>query len=71
MSREYFEFVRHQFENGMDRMNEFWGCRTPQDLVAVQTNFVRDTMKTVLDTNRRMADHRAVEHTGQNMRDAA
>jgi len=56
MSREYFEFVRHQVEHGMDRMNDLWRCRTPQDFAAVQSDLVRDSMETMLESNRRMAD---------------
>jgi phasin family protein len=56
ISREYFEFVRHQIENSIDRMNELWRCRTPQDVAAVQSDLVRDTMESVLESSRRMAD---------------
>jgi hypothetical protein len=56
MSREYFELVRHQFENNLNRMNELWGCRTPQDLVAVQSELLRDTVGSVLESSRRIAD---------------
>lgn len=56
VSREYFDFVRQQFERSMDRMNELWRCRTPHDLAAVQTDLVRDTIGSALDASRRMAD---------------
>lgn len=56
MSREYFEFVRHQIEKSMERMSELWRCRTPQDMAAVQTEFVRDTVESALESSRRMAD---------------
>jgi hypothetical protein len=56
MSREYFELVRHQIENSMDRMNELWRCRTPQDVAAVQSDLVRETVGSVLESSRRMAD---------------
>lgn len=55
-SREYFDFVRQQIERTIDRMNELWRCRTPHDLAAVQTDLVRDTISSALDTSRRMAD---------------
>src|SRR5688572_16222005 len=38
VSREYFQMVRHQVEKSMDRMNQLWTCRTPQELAAVQTD---------------------------------
>jgi len=56
ISREYFELVRHQIENNLNRMNEFWGCRTPQDVVAVQSELLRDTVGSVLESSRRIAD---------------
>ena len=56
MSQEYFEFVRHQLEKSMDRMNELWRCRTPQDIAAVQSDLVRETVGSVLESSRRVAD---------------
>jgi phasin family protein len=56
VSREYFAFLRQQLETSVDRMNELWRCRTPQDVAAVQTDLVRDSMRNALETSRRMAD---------------
>jgi phasin family protein len=56
MSREYFQLVQHQVEKNMDRMNDLWACRTPQDVAAVQTDLVRETVGTVLESNRRIAE---------------
>jgi phasin family protein len=56
MSREYFELVRHQMEKSMDRMNDLWSCRTPQDVAAIQSDLVRETVGSVLESSRRMAD---------------
>jgi hypothetical protein len=56
MSQEYFEFVRHQLEKSMERMNELWRCRTPQDIAAVQSDLMRETVGSVLESSRRMAD---------------
>jgi phasin family protein len=56
ISREYFELVRHQMENNLNRLNEFWGCRTPQDVVAVQSELLRDAVGSVLESSRRIAD---------------
>jgi len=56
MSQEYFEFVRHQIENSMNRVNELWRCRTPHDVAAVQSDLVRETVGSVLESGRRMAD---------------
>ena len=56
MSQEYFEFVRQQMEKSMERMNELWRCRTPQDLAAVQSDLLRETVGSVLQSSRKMAD---------------
>jgi phasin family protein len=56
MSREYFELVRHQMEKSMDRMTDLWSCRTPQDVAAIQSDLVRETVASVLESSRRMAD---------------
>ena len=56
VSQEYFGFVRHQIENSMNRMNELWRCRTAQDVAAVQSDLVRETVGSVLDSCRRVAD---------------
>jgi hypothetical protein len=80
LSREYFEFVRHQFESSLDRMNDLWRCRTPQDFAAVQTDFVRDSMAAFFESSRRMADlsvkladdtTKQITHTMERMQRAA
>jgi len=55
-SREYFEFVRQQIDRSMDRMNELWRCRTPHDLAVMQTDSVRDAIRSAMETSRRIAD---------------
>ena len=56
ITREYFEFMRHQFESGMARMSDLARCRTPQDVAAVQVDLVRDSMAAFLQSTHRMAD---------------
>jgi hypothetical protein len=56
VSREYLDFIRHQLDKSMDRMNELWRCRTPQDVAAVQSDVVRDTISSAFESSRRMAD---------------
>ena len=55
MSREYFQMVQHRVEKNMDHMNQLWACRTPQDVAAVQSDMVRETVETALDSSRRIA----------------
>ena len=56
ISHEYFQMVRHQLEKNMNHMNELWSCRTPQDFAAIQSDMVRETVETVLESSRRIAD---------------
>ena len=56
MSQEYFAFLRHQIENSMERMNELWRCRTPQDVAAVQSDFMRESVESVMESSQRIAD---------------
>jgi hypothetical protein len=56
----------------MNRMNELWRCRTPQEVAAVQTEFLRESMENVLQSGRRMADMslRAVDDAGRQITQA-
>lgn len=56
ISHEYFQMVRHQLEKNMNHMNELWSCRTPQDFAAIQSDMLRETVETVLESSRRIAD---------------
>jgi len=56
VSEEYFEFVKREIECSIDCMNELWRCRTPHDVAAGQSDLVRHTMETALESSRRMAD---------------
>jgi Phasin protein len=56
MSREYLTFVRHQIENTMNCMNQFWACRTPQGVAALQSDFMRETVQNVVQSSRRMVN---------------
>jgi phasin family protein len=56
MSQEYFQMVRHQVEKNLDQMTKLLTCRTPQDFAAAQTDMVRETVETALESSRRIAD---------------
>ncbi|BBO03324.1 MULTISPECIES: phasin family protein [Bradyrhizobium] len=49
MSQEYLQ--KH-----IDHLNRLWTCRTPQDFAAVQSDMVRETVETALESSRRIAD---------------
>ena len=40
----------------MDHMNKLLTCRTPQDFAAAQSDMVRETVETALESSRRIAD---------------
>jgi len=56
LSREYFDFARHQLQNNMNRVEELWRCRNPHEIAALQTELVRDTVTGAVESGRRMAD---------------
>jgi hypothetical protein len=56
MSSDYFTFVRQQMETTMERMNRLWGCRTPQDVAAVQSDLMREAVESAVEGTRRIAD---------------
>ena len=40
----------------MDHVTELWSCRTPHDFAAIQSDMLRETVETALETSRRIAD---------------
>ena len=56
VSREYMEFTRHQMEKSLERMNHLQSCRTPQEFVAAQGDFLREMMAGAFESGRRMAE---------------
>lgn len=70
MSWEYLQMVRDQLQKNMGRMNELWTCRTPQDFAAVQSDMVRESIETALESSRRVADMslKMVEDAGKQMK---
>jgi phasin family protein len=77
VSRECLELARHQIESSLNLTSELWRCRTPQDLAAVQTDLVRETLERALESSRRIADMSvkaaddAATHMKETMRRAA
>jgi hypothetical protein len=56
ISLECFEFARKRMAHNLDWFDAFMRCRTPQELAAVQSDFVRDNLEDLLQTSRRMAE---------------
>ena len=56
VSREWFNSAQERLTKGMDGLNRLAGCRSVQDLVATQSDLVRDGLQQVIDTNKRVAE---------------
>jgi hypothetical protein len=56
ISLECFEFARKRMAHNLDWFDAFMRCHTPQELAAVQSDFVRDNLEDLLQTSRRMAE---------------
>src|SRR5258707_305808 len=56
---EWADIGRARMERGLDRINAFLQCRTPQDFAALQGELLRDNMETVLGCARKAREHSA------------
>jgi hypothetical protein len=54
MSRECLAFFRHQMESSAKCMSQFWACRSPQEIIALQSDFIRETVENAAESGRRM-----------------
>jgi hypothetical protein len=55
-SREWFGLVEERLEKNLDGWNELVRCRSVQDLMAVQSDLLRDSLERVITTSRRIAE---------------
>lgn len=67
ISREWLGFAHNRAERNMDRLEGLMGCRSVQDLIAAQTDFVRDNLEDFLQITKRVAEvsTRMVEEAAQ------
>jgi len=56
ISNEWLEFTRQHVEQCMDRVDALMRCRTPQEMMAVQSDVMRDSLSGIIQTTRRTAD---------------
>jgi hypothetical protein len=54
-SREWFGLVQDRLEKNLDGINELVRCRSVQDLIAVQSDLMRDNLEQAITTSRRIA----------------
>jgi phasin family protein len=56
ISREWFDFTRRCTEENLQQLNALARSRTPQELVAAQTELFRDNLEKLLESSRRIAE---------------
>jgi hypothetical protein len=56
MLREWLEFARKRTEQNFGRFDALLHCRTPQELLAVQSEMVRDNLEDFVQSTKRIAD---------------
>jgi hypothetical protein len=55
-SHEWISLAQERVTKNIDGLNRLAGCRSVQDLVAVQSDLVRDNLWRIIDTNKRIAE---------------
>jgi phasin family protein len=56
ISRELVELTRKRLEQNLQRADAFMSCRTPQDLIAAQTDLMRENLEHFVQSTRRIAE---------------
>ena len=73
VSRECFDLMRKSVARNFDWMDAFARCRTPQELMAKQSEVARDSLEELLQTTRRTAEAsvRMADEAARKIADAA
>jgi phasin family protein len=56
ISREWFEFARKRMQENLNRADALVNCRTPQELMAAQSDLLRDNLENFVQSTRRIAE---------------
>ena len=56
VSREWINLAQDRVTKNVDGLNRLAGCRSVQDFVTVQSDLVRDNLRHVIETNKRVAE---------------
>ena len=56
ISRELSSFCRERVDRNMEKMNALMHSRTPQELIAAQSDLLRDNLEGALQSGRRVAE---------------
>jgi hypothetical protein len=68
ISREWLDFARKRVQQNLQRVDALVNCRTPHELLAAQSDLVRDNLEDFVHSARRMAEisvHIAEEAAGK------
>jgi phasin family protein len=55
-SREWIGLAQDRLTKNLEAFNRLAGCRSMQDVVALQSDLIRDNLRQVIDTGRRVAE---------------
>ena len=56
VSQQLFGLMQGQLQRNLDAVSRIAGCRSVQDVIAVQSELVRDNLQQAIDTSRRVAE---------------
>ncbi len=56
ISGEWMRFAHSTIEQNLNRLEQLQGCRTMQDVMALQTQIARDNLESILHTARRTSE---------------
>lgn len=56
ISREMMDLMRQGFEQSLGQMDALMRCRTPQELLTLQSSAIRDNLEGFLQSSRRIAE---------------
>ncbi len=56
MSREWFDFSRQRIQQNLDQMHKLVSCRTPQEVIAVQSELWRRSIESLVQSGRKLSE---------------
>jgi len=56
LSREWLKIAQDRHAKNIDGIKRLAGCRSVQDLIAVQSDLLRDSLQELINTNKRVAE---------------
>jgi phasin family protein len=56
ISSEWLELAQHRFKMNLDGFNKLMACKTPQDVLATQSDLVRENIELLFNNSRRIAE---------------